>query len=62
MKRTKILIAVALIAANSFVLSFSSKAVELPGDTLKNGLKGTVNGIFTCHCPDDAKTCYCNIH
>jgi hypothetical protein len=63
MKKTKILLAIGLFAVNAFVFSFSSYAKEAAGDAvLKNGLKGSINGVFTCHCPDDAKTCYCNIH
>jgi hypothetical protein len=63
MKRMKILLATALFAANALVFSFSSyaKVVPPPPGELKNGLKGSVNGVFTCHCPDDSKTCYCNV-
>lgn len=62
MKKVKILLAVGLLIVNVFVFSFSSYANETEvNSTLINGLKGTVNGVFTCHCPDDAKTCYCNI-
>jgi len=60
MKTIKVLSIVGLLAFNLVLLSKPASAVENEG--LVKGLKGSVNGVPTCHCPDDAKTCYCNIH
>lgn len=59
-KSKQILVAASLIAFNivtfttAFLSSFESEAAPVSGKS------GSINGVPTCHCPDDATSCYCN--
>jgi hypothetical protein len=58
-KKLKYLFVAAILAANVFLFVNKASAKEGGGGSPVPGLKGSINGIFACHCPDDALTCYC---
>jgi len=55
----KYLFIATILAANIFVFLQEANAKEGVGSPPVPGLKGSINGIFACHCPDDAGNCYC---
>jgi len=59
MKKLKILFVSALLVCNVAILTFNAKANVKP--TPQAGIAGSINHIPTCHCPDDARSCYCDI-
>ena len=60
MKKIKLLSVIALVACNIVILSSKANAnVANPGITA--GIAGSINHVPTCHCPDDAKSCYCDV-
>jgi len=63
-KKLKTVLAGAIITANIFVFAISAKGTVPSGEGIAgkgvvNGLKGSIKGVFACHCPDDAANCYC---
>jgi len=62
MKTIKVLSFICLLGLNLVLLSTSASAVENPGGGLIKGIKGSINGVDTCHCPDDKANCYCSVN
>lgn len=62
MRKIKILSVVALLVFNIGLLSTNTFANEVASDIegLTKGIKGSINGVDTCHCPDDKANCYCS--
>ena len=61
MKKMKIFLIPALLLCNVAILTFTAKANIIPPAPVA-GISGSINGVPTCHCPDDARSCYCDIH
>jgi hypothetical protein len=59
MKKIKILSVLVLMVFNFALLIPTSDANPTTG--LTKGLKGSINDIVTCHCPDDKGDCYCSM-
>jgi len=56
-------IVTALIMAILVIINFlviTSKPSYAKSELIE-GLTGSHQGVPVCHCPDDAKNCYCNI-
>lgn len=64
MKKIHIFLTSSFLAATLLLSSLSAFSqtdpIIDPGGGLTKGLKGTINGVDTCHCPDDAGNCYCS--
>lgn len=64
MKRVKQAILLLAITANIGVLAgigISKASAEEPPTKTIDGIKGSIGGVFTCHCPDDAANCKCDV-
>lgn len=60
-KRIVFMTALALAAANVttfFATLFTTSDAYAAAP--RNGRQGSINGVATCHCPDDLGNCYCN--
>ena len=58
MKKVRFLIIAVTILFNGFLL-INSKNANADVKPTQKGLLGNYQGLYICHCPDDAANCWC---
>jgi len=54
--------AIALVLLSSGTVLFTGQKYAVATTVgLYPGIQGSINGKPVCHCPDDLRTCYCQI-